>query len=80
MYAHPKNACGEIAKPPEGYDDFGGWIVLIKRGDCNFDDKIRAAQNANFSAAIVHNVNSSVLGMYSRDFCCYCAKYGTLEY
>lgn len=61
VYAHPKNACGEIAKPPEGYDDFGGWIVLIKRGDCNFDDKIRAAQNANFSAAIVHNVNSSVL-------------------
>jgi E3 ubiquitin-protein ligase RNF13 len=38
------------------------WGVLIKRYDCNFEQKVRYAQNASYDIAIVHNVNSSEIG------------------
>lgn len=39
----------------------GSWFALIIRGNCNFDVKIRNAQNSNYSLAIVYNVNSSAV-------------------
>ncbi|XP_069701910.1 E3 ubiquitin-protein ligase RNF13 isoform X2 [Periplaneta americana] len=59
--AKPENACTEIAPPPQYPNYFGKWIVLIRRYGCSFEDKVRAAQNASYSAAIVYNVNSSEL-------------------
>ncbi|PSN54389.1 hypothetical protein C0J52_11323 [Blattella germanica] len=61
VVAEPEDACKKILGPPNDPNYFGRWIVLIKRYGCPFEDKIRHAQSANFSAAIVHNVNSSEL-------------------
>jgi E3 ubiquitin-protein ligase RNF13 len=62
VMANPEQACSKIQQPPDYPNYFGNWVVLIKRYGCSFEDKIRAAQDANYSAAIVHNVNSSELG------------------
>lgn len=64
MLASPdEKACSDIKPPPDSFPNYlGNWIVLIRRCGCSFEDKVRAAQNANYSAAIVHNVNSSELG------------------
>ncbi|XP_049801565.1 E3 ubiquitin-protein ligase RNF13 isoform X2 [Schistocerca nitens] len=63
VLANPLNACSPIEPPPQDSDGdlLAVWMVLIKRGDCTFESKVRNAQNANYSAAIVHNVNSSIL-------------------
>jgi hypothetical protein len=61
--ANPEQACSPIKPPSDKYPNYlGNWIVLIRRYGCSFEEKIRAAQSANYSAAIVHNVNSSELG------------------
>jgi hypothetical protein len=61
--ARPEQACSPIEPPPAVYPNYlGNWIVLISRCGCSFEEKVRAAQNANYSVAIVHNVNSSELG------------------
>jgi hypothetical protein len=61
--ANPEQACSDITPPSDIYPNYlGNWIVLIRRYGCSFEEKVRAAQRANYSAAIVHNVNSSELG------------------
>jgi E3 ubiquitin-protein ligase RNF13 len=60
--AKPEEACSSIQKPPDFPNYFGNWVVLIRRYGCSFEDKVRIAQHANYSAVIVHNVNSSELG------------------
>jgi len=63
VMANPEDACTRIDQPPDNYTNyFGNWIVLIRRYGCSFEQKVRVAQRANYSAAIVHNVNSSELG------------------
>jgi hypothetical protein len=63
VMANPEEACSHIEPPPDTYPSYlGNWIVLIRRCGCSFEEKVRAAQHANYSAAIVHNVNSSELG------------------
>lgn len=54
--AYPEDGCSKIDSPPPL---IGIYFALIKRGNCNFDVKVRNAQNGNFSLAIVYNVNSS---------------------
>jgi len=50
---------------PVYFKDFGlpedslKWLVLISRyGGCTFEEKVRYAQQANYSGAIIHNVDS----------------------
>ena len=39
---------------------FRSWIAVIARyGRCKFEDKVRFAMEANFSAVIVYNVESN---------------------
>ncbi|XP_050539308.1 E3 ubiquitin-protein ligase RNF13-like [Daktulosphaira vitifoliae] len=57
IHAFPEDGCKPLLPPP----DFGPWFAIIKRGGCNFDVKVRNAQNSNFSLAIVFNINSSII-------------------
>ncbi|XP_021922206.1 E3 ubiquitin-protein ligase RNF13 [Zootermopsis nevadensis] len=61
VMADPAQACSDIREPPDYPNFLGNWIVLIQRYGCSFEEKVRAAQHANYNAAIVHNVNSSEL-------------------
>ena len=66
VYADPPTACQDIKGPPNSSEyDGNNWIVLIARLNCTFEVKIRNAQRAGYSAAIVHNVNSNELGKIS---------------
>ena len=44
-------------------------LALIIRGGCSFEDKIRNAQNAGFSAAIVYNDQNDGSLVYSESAC-----------
>lgn len=57
MSAIPEDACQKIDLPPKNGTSF----ALIKKGNCNYDTKIRNAQNSNFSLAIVYNVKSNII-------------------
>lgn len=63
--SRPLNACIAIEPPPPlpplSDANVTKFIVLIRRYDCNFDIKVLHAQQAGFSAAIVHNMNSDTL-------------------
>ncbi|KPP64099.1 hypothetical protein Z043_117591 [Scleropages formosus] len=63
--SRPLNACTPIEPPPRKplpiNNNLTNYIVLIRRYDCNFDIKVLHAQQAGFSAAIVHNVQSDRL-------------------
>ncbi|XP_061660023.1 E3 ubiquitin-protein ligase RNF167 [Syngnathoides biaculeatus] len=73
VVARPLNGCATIEPPPPlppFYDaNITKFVALIRRYDCNFDRKVLHAQQAGYSAAIVHNMYSdSLLNMnYSND-------------
>lgn len=65
VVSRPLNGCTAIDSPPPlptSYDaNTTKFIALIRRYDCNFDIKILHAQQAGYSAAIVHNMYSDTL-------------------
>ncbi|XP_052785089.1 E3 ubiquitin-protein ligase RNF13-like isoform X1 [Mya arenaria] len=50
--ASPLDGCSAVQPPPIKNLS---WIALIARDNCSFVEKVRKAQNANYSAAIVYN-------------------------
>ncbi|XP_061559106.1 E3 ubiquitin-protein ligase RNF167 [Phycodurus eques] len=65
VVARPLNGCATIDPPPPlppFYDtNITKFVALIRRYDCNFDRKVLHAQQAGYSAAIVHNMYSDSL-------------------
>ncbi|KAJ7996016.1 hypothetical protein DPEC_G00232710 [Dallia pectoralis] len=67
LESRPLNGCTPIEPPPPAPTSGDPnataikYIVLIRRYDCNFEIKILHAQQAGFSAAIVHNMYSETL-------------------
>ncbi|XP_035521934.1 E3 ubiquitin-protein ligase RNF167 [Morone saxatilis] len=65
VVSRPLNGCTAIDHPPPlppSYDaNTTKFIALIRRYDCNFDIKVLHAQQAGYSAAIVHNMYSDTL-------------------
>lgn len=63
--SHPLNGCTTLDPPPPlptNYDsNTTKFIALIRRYDCNFDIKVLNAQQAGYSAAIIHNMYSDIL-------------------
>ncbi|KAL0994317.1 hypothetical protein UPYG_G00120580 [Umbra pygmaea] len=65
--SRPLNGCTPIDPPPPSPTSSDPnatttkYIVFIRRYDCNFDMKVLHAQQAGFSAAIVHNMYSETL-------------------
>ncbi|CAM0907846.1 unnamed protein product [Alopecurus aequalis] len=52
--AEPANACAPIRSKPAGAGP-GMAFVLIARGNCSFEGKVREAQRAGFDAAVVYD-------------------------
>ncbi|KAM9332446.1 E3 ubiquitin-protein ligase RNF167-like [Pholidichthys leucotaenia] len=63
--SRPLNGCAPLDPPPSLPPIFDPnttkFIVLIKRYNCTFDVKVLNAQQAGYSAAIIHNVGSNDL-------------------
>jgi len=58
LYAKPHNACGPVVPPPKSPVIKKPWILMARRYDCRFIDKAQYAQQAGYSAIIIHNVGS----------------------
>ncbi|XP_017292452.1 E3 ubiquitin-protein ligase RNF167 [Kryptolebias marmoratus] len=65
VVSKPLNGCTAMDPPPKDLPVYNAnttrFIALIKRFDCNFDIKVLNAQQAGYSAVIVHNVYSDIL-------------------
>lgn len=72
MKAKPLHACSPIAPPPVIAPEPGipplHWIAIIRRSEsgtkgeeCTFQDKVKAAMAANYSAAIIYNYKNDEL-------------------
>ncbi|KAL0801602.1 hypothetical protein Bca101_056778 [Brassica carinata] len=53
--AEPLDACSNLMNKPEQSSNGTYPFVLIVRGGCSFEDKVRKAQKAGFKAAIIHD-------------------------
>ncbi|KAL7246603.1 hypothetical protein ACSBR2_001662 [Camellia fascicularis] len=62
--AEPLDACSPLRKVDSTVKGTCSPFVLIVRGACSFEDKVRKAQAAGFKAAIVHdNVDGDLVAM-----------------
>jgi len=60
--AEPLDACSTLTNKVEKASNCSSPFILIVRGGCSFEDKVRRAQTAGFKAAIVYdNEDSGVL-------------------
>lgn len=54
--ADPLDACRNLMNEPEqSSNETSSPFVLIVRGGCSFEEKVRKAQRAGFKAAIIHD-------------------------
>ncbi|TQD91948.1 hypothetical protein C1H46_022464 [Malus baccata] len=60
--AEPPHACSTLTNQVEQGTNYSSPFVLIVRGGCSFEDKVRRAQKAGFKAAIIYdNEDSNIL-------------------
>lgn len=58
--ANDSTGCGNLNKPPEYSNLYSKtlYAIIIQRGNCSFEDKVRNAQEAGYSVAIIYNFNN----------------------
>lgn len=67
VQAIPGDACYKMQPPPHSHTN-RTWIAVASRYGCTFEEKVRNAQNASYSAVIIYNVNSDkVISMGGQD-------------
>lgn len=68
--AEPLDACSTLTNKVEPASNANSPFVIIIRGGCSFEDKVRRAQNAGFKAAIVYDDEDSGILVTSTSFSC----------
>ncbi|GMP48037.1 hypothetical protein CsSME_00015534 [Camellia sinensis var. sinensis] len=68
--AEPLDACSPLRKVDSTIKGTCSPFVLIVRGACSFEDKVRKAQAAGFKAAIIHDNVDGDLVASKRLFLC----------
>ncbi|OIW06568.1 hypothetical protein TanjilG_03962 [Lupinus angustifolius] len=53
--AEPLDACTELVNKAEYVSNVSSPFVLVVRGGCSFEEKVKSAQNAGYKAAIVYD-------------------------
>lgn len=53
--AEPLDACTELTNKAEQISNASSPFVLVVRGGCSFEEKVRRAQKAGYKAAIVYD-------------------------
>lgn len=53
--AEPLDACSPLTNKVQSYMNASNTFVLIIRGGCSFEDKVRRAQKAGYKAAIIYD-------------------------
>jgi len=60
--ANPVEGCDSIDPAPEDTEhNLPMFAVIARYGGCNFEQKVRNAQEANYTAVIIYNINSDKL-------------------
>lgn len=66
VQGRPSDGCSPIDPAPRETDDLPrSFVVLLKRGNCTFESKIRNAQQSGYHAVIVYNNNGDELQQMS---------------
>lgn len=65
--AEPRDACTELTNKVERLSNASSPFVLIIRGGCSFEEKVRRAQSAGFKAAIVYDDEADGVLVASND-------------
>ena len=59
--AEPIDACSDLTNHFEKGSNCSSPFVLIIRGGCSFEDKVRIAQKAGYKAAIIYDNEEGIL-------------------
>lgn len=68
--AQPLNACSDLTNKVERLSNSSSPLVLIIRGGCSFEAKVRRAQKASFKAAIIYDNEDGPLVTSNDHFFC----------
>ena len=59
--AEPIDACSDLTNQAKKGSNRSSPFVLIIRGGCSFEDKVRRAQKAGYKAAIIYDNEEGIL-------------------
>lgn len=78
--AEPLDACTELTNKPRTLSNASSPFVLMVRGGCSFEDKVRIAQSAGYKAAIVYDSEDGGILVASNDQLFYVATFCSLSF
>ena len=78
--AEPLDACTELTNTARTLSNASSPFVLMVRGGCSFEDKVRIAQSAGYKAAIVYDNEDGGILVASNDQLLYVATFCSLSF